>query len=224
MATRTIQNGQPGLAPSHLYLHDTSPHGSSTGTNRDESYIDSMSPSPAPPHGSNHAGPMLPMQYDGSMPRMSNAGRRASSPAALYQQGQMMSFATSDLYSHGNGHVQPTAAPYGGPSHTLTYPIDRPPLPNHSLSHSIGPSVPMWQQGAAPMQGRATQNGMSASSFRRGSLGGHLGAQQELGVSGYSNDDTHAGLDFHHQFYHTTMYDTYQVGMILLNTTLSQHS
>lgn len=212
MATLTVQSAQPGLVPSSSYLHTTSPNGSSTGTNRDEPYINSMSPSPVPLHGSNHVGPMLGMQYDGGMPRMSNAGRRASSPAALYQQGQMMSFAApSNMYSNGNGYGQPTVAPPAGTNSLSTFLVDRPPLPNHSLSHSVGPSVPMWQQGTASMQGRATQNGMNASSFRRGSLGGHLATQQEHAASGYINNDVHPTLDFHHQFHHSTMYDTYQV-------------
>jgi len=212
MAAVSIHAGPPGLITSNPYLHNTSPHASSAGTNRDEPYIDSLSPSPIPPHTGNHAGPSFPAQYDAGMLHMGNTGRRASSPAALYQQGQMMSFAAPNHYSYGSGYGHQAVPQYGRQAAQATYSIDRPPLQNHSVSHSIGPSVPMWHQNAPTMQGRAAQNGMNASSFRRGSLGGQLSSQPEHGLSEYGGAGQHASLDFHHQFHHSTMYDTYQVG------------
>lgn len=217
MAAVSVHSGQPALMPNTAYHPDTSPHGSSSGTNRDEPYIDSMSPSPTAPHTTHHAGPGFSSQYDVGMPRMNNVGRRASSPAALYQQSQMMSFAEPRIYSYGNHYAQQAPAPYGAPAQLQgAYPIDRPPLPNHSLSHSVGPSVPLWQQNDSTVQSRAAQNGMNASSFRRGSLGGDLSSHQEHGISEYSSHGAHVGLDFHNQFHHSTMYDTYQVRHALL--------
>jgi len=213
MATLSVASARAGFGPMSGYGHDISPHGSAIGINPDEPFINSMSPSPVSADALNQQGEMSTAPHGMMQARMSNNGRRASSPAALYQPAPLTAFIGDDSYLNMDPYQQQML--YGHANHAQpSYAFDRPALPNHSFSHTVGPTIPIWSHDMGPAQGRSAQNGMNAGSFRRGSLG-YLPMQQNQGMMGYSDYPAHphGGLNFGNSFHHNTMYDTYQVSV-----------